>query len=195
MFTKYKIRLLVALALVILLCLAPGCGPSKHVFQKYDFSFQYCADTEMTIEKGSQAQGKFSWAPDNKSLFWLDWYSGSAANKDVKEIIEISVKDPSGSVKAAAETFVIDLEGRFSRISMVPVRWEIKGQPTTEIISGYKVSYQFVGSQPGSGVQGVGICAIWYCEDIDKLFILRIVAYNPLTEMKGFLKSFKTKAG
>jgi len=200
----HKVWLLAAVGLLVLVSLTPGCGPPKHVFQKYDFSFEYRADTEMTREKGSATEGSFEWWPDTTAMFELNWYKVSEQPEGVKNIMEESVKGSSQAAKAWAEVFVMELEGSLQRAIGVPVEWAIAGQPASKVMGGYKVSYQLVRSQPTSLVHGLGICAIWYCESIDKLFVLQIagklhvgaqesVAYDTLKDVERFVKAFKTE--
>ena len=70
--------------------------------------------------------------------------------------------------------------------------WTRTGDTTVDVIEGYEVTYRLFAPVAGSGIQGSGICAAWYCDDIDKAFLLQIKADEPLDEVKKFLKHFKT---
>ncbi len=187
-------RIALGIAVAALASLMLGCiGTPAHTFDKYDFAFDYRADTEATSEKGRASAGSFRWAPDNNSLFYLTWYEAGKQPDTAKDIMEESVQGSTDAARAWAEVHVYELEQSWGRILGVTVDWEIYGQPGTELMSGYRVSYQSITSRPGSGLQGAGITAIWYCEDIDKVFVLDIEAPDALKKVREFLRGFELR--
>lgn len=165
---------LVVLGVLFLLSHSLGC--QGNVFAKYDFSFEYSPDTEEVYEEGSEREGQFAWKVGPKS-YSLWWYSGI----DVPAVVQAFSEDPATVARLWAQ-FMGEGTG-----------WETFEDPSTMELCGYRVGYQYLMRQSPAD----GFVAVWYCEDIDKMFQFNCTTsatsgFYPESDLANLMTSFET---
>ena len=190
---RYLILLIGLVLLSLSVCLMPACGHPGQTFEKYGFSFEYYCGIGEPTETGNDSTGTFEWVRDSETNFGLMWLSettipkfssfpgGPKGPKPLKDqMASLAVcgwsKDLGGGSKVM---FGSDADG-----------WTRMGETSVTAAEGRLFTYQLF-YPLSSDIHGSGICAVWYCESIEKAFILQIKAEDPLYEAKEFLKDFK----